>query len=167
MSRDKLIEDNMNLVYYLINRYYPNYNKDEDVIQEGMVGLVKAADRWDESKGKFSTFASKCILNQIKRYFIVQSRHFYQLSLDTVLPVNSLDDGTSATFADLVVDESGDVDFELIEDEEFVSELDDLDREILAYYQKGYRQFEICKILGIHKSTVHARIAKMRKRWEK
>ena len=167
MSRDQLIEENMKLVYYLINRYYPTFNQDEDVIQEGMIGLIKAADSWDESKNKFSTYASVCILNRIRNYFKVYMKGESHLSLDRPLASDSLEDGTFATFGDLVVDDSCDVDFELIEDEEFASTLTKKEQEMLKYYRVGYRQHEIAEILGVSRGCLYKRLNTIKKKWRK
>lgn len=44
---EKMVEDNKNLVFYTIARYFPNYKTDEDVIQTGMIGLWYACQRGD------------------------------------------------------------------------------------------------------------------------
>lgn len=62
---DKLITENIKLVYFLIHKYYPKYIKDEDVIQSGKLGLVQAAKHYDKEKGKFSTYASVIICREI------------------------------------------------------------------------------------------------------
>lgn len=62
---EKLIEDNMPFVYYIIHKHYPTYSKDDDVIQAGMLGLVKAANNYDPEKGKFSTYAGVIIRREI------------------------------------------------------------------------------------------------------
>lgn len=67
VDRDKLIQDNIPFVYYIIHKYYPTFSKDEDIIQSGMVGLVKAANKFDASKGKFSTYAGVIIKNEIAK----------------------------------------------------------------------------------------------------
>ncbi|MGL5327690.1 MAG: sigma factor, partial [Peptostreptococcaceae bacterium] len=67
MDRDKLIIDNMKLVYYVMNKYFYEHieintsNKDE-LESAGMVALVKVADNYNQNKDiKFSTYAFKCI----------------------------------------------------------------------------------------------------------
>ena len=51
MNRGEFIEQNINLVYVVIREYYPMFISDEDIIQCGMLGLCKAADKW-KKKGK-------------------------------------------------------------------------------------------------------------------
>jgi RNA polymerase sigma factor (sigma-70 family) len=65
-KQQKLVEDSMALVNFMINRYFPLLRGDEDAFQTGCVGLCKAARQFDESKGfKFSTLASKCIWGEL------------------------------------------------------------------------------------------------------
>ena len=62
---DDLIIRNIPFVYHILHKYYPTYVKDEDIIQCGMLGLVKASQHYDESKGKFSTYAGVIIRREI------------------------------------------------------------------------------------------------------
>ena len=65
-ERNELIEQNMKLVYYVIKRHYPTFFGDDDLAQVGMIGLIRAADVWDESRGKFMPLAYTCIRNEIR-----------------------------------------------------------------------------------------------------
>ncbi len=61
-ARDKLIEHNLRLVAYIVNKNYPESNEQDDLISIGTIGLIRAAETFDYSKGHhFSTYASKCI----------------------------------------------------------------------------------------------------------
>lgn len=65
---EKLVQDNQRLVYYLVKKrgIEPSYLWYDDIIASGMIGLFKAAITFDESKNvKFSTYAIKCINNEI------------------------------------------------------------------------------------------------------
>lgn len=42
-DREQKILDNMNLVHYIIHKNFPQYMMNQDVIQNGYVGLIKAA----------------------------------------------------------------------------------------------------------------------------
>lgn len=71
-------------VSYIVNKYAQNYNR-EDLIQAGKMGIVKAAQNYEESIGvKFSTFCEKYILGEILKYIredknIKVSRDFIKL----------------------------------------------------------------------------------------
>lgn len=67
-QRDSLILDNIALVRYIAYKEYTNI--DEDVISEGTIGLIKAADKYDPvHEVKFSTFAAEYIRGYISTYF--------------------------------------------------------------------------------------------------
>lgn len=65
---DIIIERNMGLVRQIAYRYTGRAKSftAEDLIQEGIIGLIKAIDGYDEEKGAFSTYAT----NQIKASII-------------------------------------------------------------------------------------------------
>lgn len=79
---DDLITDNMSLVYHIIHHDYPRYKTDEDVIQSGMLGLVKASKNFDASKGKFSTYARRYIHGEIKKELKKREANKICLSLE-------------------------------------------------------------------------------------
>lgn len=69
-ERNKLVEDNLGLVYSCANRFKGRGAEYEDLVQAGCVGLIKAADNFDETRGfSFSTYAVPVILGEIKRIF--------------------------------------------------------------------------------------------------
>ena len=89
-TTDQLVEDNLRLVHSCCQRFKNNGIEYEDLYQVGCVGLIKAADNFDESLGySFSTYAVPVILGEIKRLFrdtgpIKISRSLKELSYKTV-----------------------------------------------------------------------------------
>ncbi len=68
-ERNKLVEDNINLVKYYVNKICKDYNAYEDCFQEGCLGLMRAARLYDPSReAKFNTFASFEIQCSIRDY---------------------------------------------------------------------------------------------------
>ncbi|MFF1510225.1 RNA polymerase sigma factor SigF [Streptomyces sp. NPDC058326] len=68
--RNTLIEMNMSLVRYAAGRFRARGDEMEDIVQVGMVGLIKAIDRFDLSREvEFTTFAVPYIVGEIKRFF--------------------------------------------------------------------------------------------------
>ncbi|MGL4566944.1 MAG: sigma-70 family RNA polymerase sigma factor [Fusobacteriaceae bacterium] len=80
---DKIIEENMGMVKkiaFTLSR--GDDRKFEDYIQEGYIGLIHAAKRFDHKKGlKFSTYAYTTIWGTI-----LNSRRFYNHDFDVRLP---------------------------------------------------------------------------------
>ena len=68
-ARAKLIEHNLRLVAYIVKKHYSESNEQEDLISIGTIGLIKAVETFSGDKNtNFSTYAGKCIDNQIKMY---------------------------------------------------------------------------------------------------
>ena len=69
-DRDKKITENIGLVHSIANRFRNRGADYDDLFQAGCVGLIKAVDNFDESKGfAFSTDAVPVIMGEIKRIF--------------------------------------------------------------------------------------------------
>ncbi|MBE6786339.1 MAG: sigma-70 family RNA polymerase sigma factor [Ruminococcaceae bacterium] len=70
MNRENLINDNFGLVHACANKFRGRGVEYDDLFQAGCVGLVKAADNFDFSRGfAFSTYAVPVILGEIRRIF--------------------------------------------------------------------------------------------------
>jgi len=69
-QREKTINDNIGLVHTVAKRFVNRGADYDDLFQAGCLGLVKAVDNFDESKGfAFSTYAVPVIIGEIKRLF--------------------------------------------------------------------------------------------------
>lgn len=69
-DRQAFIAANMGLVHACAQRFRGRGVEYEDLFQAGCIGLIKAADHFDESRGlKFSTYAVPVILGEIKGVF--------------------------------------------------------------------------------------------------
>lgn len=65
-----MITNNIGLVHSVANRFRGRGAEYDDLFQSGCVGLIKAADNFDESKGfAFSTYAVPVIMGEIRRIF--------------------------------------------------------------------------------------------------
>lgn len=65
-----MIEDNIGLVHSIAKRFKGRGEDYDDLYQTGCVGLIKAVDNFDESKGfLFSTYAVPVIMGEIRRLF--------------------------------------------------------------------------------------------------
>ena len=69
-DRDRKITKNIGLVHSVANKFRGRGADYDDLFQAGCVGLIKAVDNFDETKGfAFSTYAVPVIMGEIKRIF--------------------------------------------------------------------------------------------------
>lgn len=68
-AREVLIEQNLGLVHHIVKRFLGRGYDAEDLFQIGVIGLIKAIDKFDtEYDVKFSTYAVPLITGEIKRF---------------------------------------------------------------------------------------------------
>ena len=68
-ARDKLVMDNMGLVWSIVRRFGGRGYELEDLSQIGSIGLIKAIDKFETAFDvKFSTYAVPMITGEIKRF---------------------------------------------------------------------------------------------------
>lgn len=68
-ARDKVITDNIGLVWSIVRRFMSRGHEPEDLFQIGSIGLIKAIDKFDLSYDvRFSTYAVPMIMGEIKRF---------------------------------------------------------------------------------------------------
>lgn len=105
-ARQKLIEHNLRLVAHIVKKYYAGQNDQEDLISIGTIGLIKAIDTFDSSKGiRLSSYASRCIENEILMYFRSGKKSAQDVSLNE--PIDTDKDGNALTILDtMAVDDT-------------------------------------------------------------
>ncbi len=68
-ARDKLVSDNMGLVWSIVRRFEHRGHEKEELFQIGCIGLIKAIDNFEVAyEVKFSTYAVPMIMGEIKRF---------------------------------------------------------------------------------------------------
>ena len=68
-ERDRLVVDNMPLVWSMVGRFSSSGKDKEELFQIGMIGLMQAIDRFDTTYDvRFSTYAVPMILGEVRRY---------------------------------------------------------------------------------------------------
>jgi RNA polymerase sporulation-specific sigma factor len=107
-EQTNLVESNIRLVYYLYGRLAKTeqvIRYGDDLISEGMFGLIKAAKAFEKDKGvKFSTFAARCISNEIKMFLRRANKWTAEVSLEA--PVAKDEYGGELSLADVIPDKN-------------------------------------------------------------
>ncbi|MCD7959664.1 MAG: RNA polymerase sporulation sigma factor SigK [Ruminococcus sp.] len=178
-AREKLILHNMRLVAHLTKKYGVSISKQEELISIGTIGLMKAVDTFDPSKGtRFATYAGRYIENEILMNFRSQKKYADQISMGESIETD--EDGNQLTLMDIMEDGTDLV--ELVDTRmqskqlyQFLGEILEL-REVEILVQRyglysgvPLTQREVAKKMGISRSYVsrlekHA-IEKLRKQY--
>ena len=99
MYDEKLVMENINLIYLALKRLYL-YDKKDDYFDVGMIGLVKGARTYDKTKGIApSTYLYRCIYAELCNTFR-KKQPDGMLSLNKV--INSEADGKAITLQDVI-----------------------------------------------------------------
>lgn len=159
---EELFEKNQKLVYSILWRKFPTFAKDEDIRQEAMLGLWKACLSWDPSKSKFSTYSTRCILNQIYMYFRKQAPLNQQISLNT--PITGT---TQITLADMLEEPIPSIREEKIALKELFDGLSPREAQLIQAKLDGKTQAEIGDLLDIAQPTCSKILARIKVRYER
>jgi len=103
-AKQQLIEHNMRLVAHIVKKYSSTYEAD-DLISVGCIGLIKAINSFKAEKGAtLSTYAARCIENEILMLMRANKKHMVVDSLDE--PVGMDKDGSDITLLETIPDEN-------------------------------------------------------------
>lgn len=181
-ARDILIEHNLRLVAHIVKKYAQPERDNEDLISIGTVGLIKAVDTFDESKGiRLGTYAARCIENELLMFFRAGKKTAKEIYLYD--PIGTDKEGNAISLLEIMEAEEEDY-AERMERKEklsvlpnlLVNRLEDREREIIAlryglYGGKEFTQREIAERMAISRSYVSRiekkALRKLREEYEK
>ncbi len=102
---ERLVRHNLRLVAHIAKKYYAVPAEQEDLISIGTIGLIKAVNTFDSTRhARFSTYASKCVENEILMQFRRGRKAPNTVSLQDSLEGGQ--DGSALTVVDLLKDDS-------------------------------------------------------------
>jgi len=101
LAKGILVERNLRLVAHIVKKFsYPGKDVD-DLISIGSVGLIKAIDSFDTSKGiRLATYASRCIENEILMLIRNNKKTKGEMSLHD--PIGNDNDGNEISLIDVL-----------------------------------------------------------------
>ena len=179
-AREILIERNLRLVAHIAKKYQNVDEEMEDLISIGTIGLIKAVSSFDSGKGKLSTYASRCIDNEL--LMLLRSKKKTSKEVSLYEPIGTDKDGNEINLLDIIESEQIDVidRMELAGNLKrlgrIMQNLEEREKEIIFLRYglvtgKEITQREIGEMLGISRSYVSRiekrALGKLRKGFEK
>lgn len=163
-AKNKLVEHNLRLVAHIVKKYYSENEEQDDLISIGTIGLIKAINSFDSSKGiKLATFASRCIENEILMYFRTKKKNSQEMSINEPIDIDS--EGNPLTLIDIISrddDIADDIDLKIKTEKlyRFVEEIKDEREKTIIILRYGLyntvplTQNQVAKRLNISRSYV-------------
>ncbi len=112
-ARNRLVEHNLRLVSHIIKKYYAASDSHDDLISIGTLGLIKAVNTFRPEKAtRFSTYAARCVENEIFMHFRSARRRACEISLDQ--PLDAENEGGQTDLSEIIGED----------DEEMLARLD-------------------------------------------
>ncbi len=107
-ARNKLIEHNLRLVAHIVKKFDNAGSDTDDLISIGTIGLIKGIDSYKSSKStKITTYAARCIENEILMYFRSNKKNGLTVSLNDSIGYDK--DGNEISLLEVIKDESIDI----------------------------------------------------------
>lgn len=142
-ARNELILHNMRLVAHVTKKYVGADEEQEELISIGTVGLIKAVSSFNVDYGsKFSTYAIRCIDNEILMYFRSKKKCKNDVSLYE--PIGMDKEGNQIHLMDVIENTDMGI-YEKVQQNNYISKLEKNIKNILSE-----REYEIiCKRYGL------------------
>ncbi|MDE7367279.1 MAG: RNA polymerase sporulation sigma factor SigK [Lachnospiraceae bacterium] len=164
-ARNLLVEHNLRLVAHIVKKYNSGERDMEDLISTGTIGLIKAINTYDRSKGnKLGTYASRCIENELLMLLRQERKSSREVSLYE--PIGSDKEGNEINLMDIMECTNEDVLEQLITENHIQSiytllgsTLTPREQEIIIlryglYNRDPVTQRDVAQKLGISRSYV-------------
>lgn len=104
-AEEKLIKHNLRLVAHIVKKYNFAKIEQDELISVGSIGLMKAIKSYDMEKGNsFSTYASRCIQNEILMMVRSQRKFINEVSLEDKVKTDK--EGNEVSLIDVLEDAS-------------------------------------------------------------
>ncbi|MBP3622365.1 MAG: RNA polymerase sporulation sigma factor SigK [Lachnospiraceae bacterium] len=164
-ARNILVEYNLRLVAHIVKKYQTGNRSTEDMISIGTIGLIKAINTYDTSKGsKLVTYASRCIENELLMRLRQERKEAREVSLYE--PIGTDKEGNEISLMDIISTDDENILHNIITSDSinqishmFFSILDQREQKVLIlryglFSHDEMTQKDIANLLGISRSYV-------------
>lgn len=160
----RLVEHNLRLVAHIAKKYRETADDPDDLVSIGAIGLMKAVGTFKPSAGKLTSYASRCIENEILMHLRAGKKRRNTVLLSE--PVGADKEGNEVMLMDILSNEEDDVG-EIVERRMISGKalgmirtvLEDREREVILLRYglvdgEPLAQHEVARLLGISRSYV-------------
>ena len=107
-ARNMLIEHNLRLVAHIIKKYSIHDRDMEDLLSIGTIGLIKAIDSFDSTKGiRLATYASRCIENELLMMMRNEKKNSKEVYLYETIGTDT--EGNEISLIDIIESDTEDI----------------------------------------------------------
>lgn len=99
-ARERLIVHNLRLVAHIAKKYAASRGDGDDLVSIGTIGLMKAVNTFRPESGKLTSYASRCIENEILMHLRAEKKRRNTVSLND--PIGADSDGNEVRLMDLL-----------------------------------------------------------------
>jgi len=167
-EKEELAEQNMPLIWYVVNRYAGALTECDELYSAALFGMARAISAYDETKGiKFSTFAVTCMNHEILNLLRAARKRKLDISYDScILSPDNGDVIRNESFISVTTIKSAAPD-DIVTNIvvcDFVEQLPERSREILRLRMGGMQQKDIAKLYGMSQQRIGRILIGMREK---
>ena len=173
---NKILKEYTKLLDFNAQKYYLLGGEQEDLVQEGVLGLLKAIKYYDETKSSFSSFANLCIRremitaikransqkNMILNEAVKNNKKIEKLEYEEESYELDNYESLEATPEEAVLLKEKIEEFKKFSVDNFSK----FEKEVLNYLLRGYTYREIAQILTRDLKSIDNTIQRIRKKWK-
>ena len=167
---DWILKEYSKILSFNAQKYYLIGAEQEDLLQEGILGLLKAIKFYDETKSSFSSFAFLCIRREMISAIRKANTQKNSVLNEALTTSSMIED--SSDVDNYISSENNPEEAYLLKEEikEFKNFSDKnfskFEKEVLKYLIRGYSYREIAKILSKNLKSIDNTIQRIRKKSE-
>ena len=166
-EQQELAENNHNLIYGYLHKNNLNFDDYYDV---AAIGLCCASLSYESSKGEFSTYAYKCMSNEVGNYIRSNINGKTKIPEDEITSYDVILEDGSEAIVDGIENSNSNLEEDImvsIDYLSFINLLNDKERLIVESLQNGLKQCQIAEKIECSQQYVSQVIKKIKEKWLK
>jgi len=165
---DLLIEKFYPMVVRIASQFYAPWAEFDDIVQNGLIGLIKAIFYYEPGKSSFSTFAWRSIESEVKTFITYQNRKKNKMLSDSTSMDSVFDDVDDEQIDYFVADTATNTNVVRntilsIVHEEILESLNEDETKIFELWLDGYSYKEIEEQVGVNFKKVDNTVQKVKR----